>query len=175
MNQIITRAAGGSLAGLVGTAAMSLVIAAGRATRLFWTPPPKLITANVERRAGVRQKLPRPAFDASWIAAHLGYGMASGALYSLLRSLLPASPVAAGLLYGGAVWSVSYLGLMPSLGLYPWPEDDSRSRMAVMIAAHAVYGVTTAEAARQIVGAAPARGGPLRRGGRSGTGVRGNA
>jgi hypothetical protein len=31
------------------------------------------------------------------------------------------------------------------MGLYPWPKDDSKSRMAVMIAAHAVFGVATAQ------------------------------
>jgi len=33
---------------------------------------------------------------------------------------------------------------MPSLNLYPSPEDDSNQRQAVMIAAHAVFGTALA-------------------------------
>ena len=32
---------------------------------------------------------------------------------------------------------------MPALGLYPWPKEDRPSRVAVMIAAHFVYGGVT--------------------------------
>jgi hypothetical protein len=34
---------------------------------------------------------------------------------------------------------------MPALGLYPWPEDDTKSRLGVMMLAHVVFGVSLAE------------------------------
>ncbi|MBI4495122.1 MAG: hypothetical protein HY690_20295 [Chloroflexi bacterium] len=146
MNQL----ARGVLAGVLATLPMTAVIAAGRWARLLWTPPPVEITARAQQQTGVGQRLPEPAFQVSWLAAHLGYGAACGLVYTLARRLLPRSPLAAGLAFGGAVWGVSYLGLMPALGLYPWPEQDSRSRTGVMIAAHGVYGMALAEAARRL-------------------------
>ena len=134
----------GSLAGIAGTALMTIVILGGRAAGLLRNPPPRQITARVEERAGVRERLPRTAFTVSWLLAHVGYGAVSGAMYSSLRPIILAPSSVAGVIYGLVVWSVSYLGLMPSLGLYPAPAQDTRSRTAIMIVAHVVYGVTTA-------------------------------
>jgi uncharacterized membrane protein YagU involved in acid resistance len=61
-----------------------------------------------------------------------------------MRPLLPRSDLTAGLLFGAAVWSISYMGVMPTLNLYPAAKDDSHSRQAVMIAAHAVFGTALA-------------------------------
>jgi hypothetical protein len=127
----------------VATAAMSVVIAAGKAAGLLETPPPKQITARAAHELGIPiHAIPQPAFTASWVLAHAGYGAATGVLYALSRPLLPKSRPLSGLLYGGAVWGISYLGVMPKLGLYPTPDDDRTSRSAVMIAAHAVYGTS---------------------------------
>jgi Protein of unknown function (DUF1440)/Family of unknown function (DUF6789) len=141
----MTRLIVGAFAGLIATLPMSLVIAFGRWMRLLWTPPPKQITDSAAKRAGVNPDPSPEAFTVSWIAAHFGYGAACGAAYVLAKPILPSSRPIAGLLFGAAVWSVSYLGIMPALGLYPWPKDDSKSRIAVMIAAHAVFGVVTAK------------------------------
>ena len=140
----------GGLAGLAGTAAMSGLMAAGHAAGLLGTPPPEVITERVQEAAGVRDDLPEPAFTASWVAAHAAFGAAAGAGYAVVRPLLPASALAAGLLWGGAVWAVSYLGLMPALGLYPPPGRDAPGRVGVMVAAHGVYGVTVASAERAL-------------------------
>ena len=134
----------GGLAGLAATVPMTVVIAAGRAAGLMGTPPPVEIVENVAEQAGEDPDRDSPAFQASWIAAHLGYGAACGALYALMRPLLPRSDVAAGLLFGGAVWGVSYMGVMPALDLYPSAKDDSEPRQAVMVAAHAVFGMALA-------------------------------
>ncbi|MGE5617771.1 MAG: DUF1440 domain-containing protein [Sphingomonadaceae bacterium] len=90
------------------------------------------------------------AYTATWLAAHFAYGTAWGVIYALLRPLLSRSPVAAGILFGGALWTLSYLGLMPALGLYPRPKEDHPSRVVTMIAAHAVYGVATSEIERRV-------------------------
>lgn len=133
-----------SIAGLLATGFMSVVVVAGRYTGLLGTPPPKVITARMEQEAGILHKLPYPVFQSSWMAAHLGYGIVCGALYGLARRWLPRAEVPGGLLFGGLVWAVSYLGLMPGLQLYPWPSEDTRSRQGVMIAAHAVFGIALA-------------------------------
>lgn len=135
----------GGLAGLAATVPMTAVIAAGRVGGWLYTPPPAEITGEVAERMGEEPEPEDPVFQASWLAAHLGYGAACGALYGLLRPLLPRSNSAAGLIFGGAVWGVSYLGLLPALDLFPSATKDSPRRQAVMIAAHGVYGVSLAE------------------------------
>ena len=54
----------------------------------------------------------------------------------------------AGLLFGGGVWALAYLGIMPALGLYPPVDQEHPMRQATLIAAHAAYGITTAEVAQ---------------------------
>jgi hypothetical protein len=134
----------GAAAGAAATVPMSAVFAAGHATGRAGEPAPRKITGRAEAKAGVRDDLPEPAFEASWVAAHFAYGAACGALYAAARPWLPASPVAAGLVFGGVVWGASYLGLMPALGLYPWPREDRPARLATLIAGHVVYGLGTA-------------------------------
>lgn len=135
----------GALAGLAATAPMTAVIGVGRAAGWLRTPPPVAITEEVAERAGQDPERESPAFQAEWLAAHFAYGAACGAIYGGIRPRLPRSNVAAGLLFGGAVWGVSYLGVLPALNLFPSATEDSRSRQAVMIAAHAVFGLALAE------------------------------
>ena len=57
--------------------------------------------------------------------------------------MVPAPPALKGAAFGLGVWSVSYLGLMPALGvLNPATEHPGR-RNALMIAAHLVWGSAT--------------------------------
>jgi hypothetical protein len=134
----------GALAGLVATVPMTAVIGAGRAAGLMGTPPPVEITENIAEQAGQDPDRQSPEFQTAWLAAHVGYGTACGAIFSAIRPVLPRSDLVAGLLFGAAVWGVSYISLMPSLNLYPSAEDDSNQRQAVMIAAHAAYGTALA-------------------------------
>ncbi|MBW3631671.1 MAG: DUF1440 domain-containing protein [Chloroflexi bacterium] len=134
----------GAVAGLAATVPMTVVIGAGRAAGFLHTPPPVEITENVAEQAGEDPDRGSPAFQVGWLSAHLGYGAACGAVYALMRPRLPRSDIAAGLLFGGAVWSISYMSLMPALNLYPPAKVDSRWRQAVMIAAHAVFGTSLA-------------------------------
>ncbi|MBA2276232.1 MAG: DUF1440 domain-containing protein [Chloroflexia bacterium] len=140
----------GALAGIVATGFMTPVIAVGRALNLLWTPPPAQITENLAKRAGVNPDEDHVAFQLVWLAAHGGYGVVCGATYVAMRPILPRATVVAGLLYGGGVWTASYIALMPALNLYPSPEEDSRSRLAVMVVAHAVFGVSLAEVERRL-------------------------
>ena len=142
----VNRVVRGALAGVIATLPMTLLILAARSAGLLRTPPPAEMADNLARRANVGEARRSPFFDAAWFAGHLGIGAACGAAFALARPVLPASRTVSGLAYGGTVWGLGYLGLMPALGLYPWPDEDSRSRIAVMIAAHAVYGLALAEA-----------------------------
>ncbi len=128
---------------------MSIPILAGRRLGLLATPPPVEISANVAGHTPL-PSAGHPLFPTLATVSHLGYGSASGVVYVLLRRHLPSRPGAGGLVFGLALWAVSYLGIVPALRLYPWPDDDSRSRLGVMIAAHAVFGVTVATVNRRL-------------------------
>jgi hypothetical protein len=56
-----------------------------------------------------------------------------------LHPVIPAS--LAGVGYATGIWSASYLGWVPALGLMPPAEQDDRSRQTVLLVAHWVYGV----------------------------------
>src|SRR5215203_7104486 len=134
----------GALAGLAATVPMTAVIGAGRAAGLMGTPPPVEITENIAEQAGQDPDRQSPEFQTAWLAAHVGYGTACGAIFSAIRPVLPRSDLVAGLLFGAAVWGASYISIMPSLNLYPSAQDDSNQRQVVMIAAHAVFGTALA-------------------------------
>ena len=150
----------GLLAGALATVPMSGVIAVGWMTGLLRTPPPEEIATNAietgldaaadilelpEFAVGPAFEAPA-AFQAGWISAHLIYGALCGLLFVGLRAAVPAVPrQPLGIGYGLLVWLGSYLGILPALKLYPRPEADSPSRVAVMIVAHIVFGLTLAE------------------------------
>lgn len=155
MNSCVRHGAGivlrGTMSGAVGTAAMSAVILAGQVLGLFRTPPPEQITAAATAAAGEQPAPASPAFQAGWVTAHLLYGMACGAVYSILaqyglRRVWPAAPrQPVGIGFGLLVWGASYLGFLPALRLYPRPDADTPGRIATMIGAHVVFGATLAE------------------------------
>jgi uncharacterized membrane protein YagU involved in acid resistance len=126
----------------------------GRST-LLQTPAPAQITANVQRRStndeDAPENIPEPVFQASWLLSHFGFGTGCGVLYPILRPLLPHPTALRGLAYGLAIWGVSYINLMPKLWLYPAVREDRLSRTAVMIAAHAVYGIALSALEQQLV------------------------
>jgi hypothetical protein len=133
----------GALAGLAGTLLMTAVIYLGKALGLLQTPPPKEITARAESDVGMAPG--GSGFSLTWAAAHLGFGAAVGAMYPWVRGAFPGPPLAAGALYGLSVWFQAYVGVLPTLGLYPEPSEDNTSREAVMVAAHLVYGATVGQ------------------------------
>jgi uncharacterized membrane protein YagU involved in acid resistance len=143
----------GLVAGVAGTAAMTAAMAAAKAAGLMaGEPPPRTIAGNLEEAVGVRDVLPRPAFEASWLGQHFAYGAAAGVAYTLLiEERMPAvGPLPAGLLFGLGLWAFGYGGWAPGLGLYPRPVDQPRRRVATEVATHLVYGAATAWTARRL-------------------------
>lgn len=131
---------GPAAAGAVATAAMSVVMVAGAKAGMMGDQPPTVITKSALRAAGADD----PAVVASRIApaAHLAFGALAGMLFGLLRRILPGVPgPGLGVLFGLAVWGVSYRGWVPALGILPPPEHDRPGRPEVMVAAHLVFGL----------------------------------
>lgn len=136
----------GALAGITGTLAHTLVML----TWFRFLPrseqypvPPREITTQVARKAGVSHCLSGTEQRlATWIN-HFAYGALTGALYPAFRRPQAGSPVRVGILYGLLVWAVSYLGWLPKLGILKSATKWPPGRNAMMIAAHVAWGGVT--------------------------------
>jgi hypothetical protein len=136
---LIDRLVLGAIAGIVGTAAMTASMRAmhkrlPRSER--YALPPREIVERVlpEEAAGERP------LQIATMTAHFGYGAASGAVAALSR--LSREPLP-GALYGVLVWSVSYFGWIPAVGILRSADQHPLRRNLLMIAAHLVWGSIT--------------------------------
>jgi uncharacterized membrane protein YagU involved in acid resistance len=135
----------GALAGLAATAPMTLameVLHRQLPARQRHPLPPRKITIRAARRAGIARELNESQRLGLTLAAHLGYGTTVGALYGPLAQRVSGPAAVKGMGYGLIVWAVSYLGLLPVLGLIRPATQHAARRNALMIAAHLVWGAT---------------------------------
>ena len=153
MNRLLHRLLLGALAGIAGTAAMTA------AMRRLHRRLPKPDRYPLPPREIVERLLPQPGDAAPGegarrdltMAAHFGYGAATGALYALLRpSRGPLPGPLPGAAYGALVWAASYLGWIPAWGILDWATRHPRRRNALMIGVHLVWGATMAATLREL-------------------------
>lgn len=78
---------------------------------------------------------------------HWGYGTAWGGVYGLAQGSLHAPTLRHGLVFGSAVWAMSYVQLVP-MGLYQPPWKYAAKDIAMEVGYHLVYGVGVASAFR---------------------------
>ena len=114
-------------------------------TRLPGEPPrplpPREIVEAMAVKAGVSRELSERDIQNLALAAHVGYGALTGALFALTPSLDPAKSAAAGALFGLGVWTASYLGWLPASGLRQPIKYDPVARTGLLIGGHLVWGV----------------------------------
>ncbi|RIK81051.1 MAG: DUF1440 domain-containing protein [Planctomycetota bacterium] len=132
----------GAAAGLLATIPMTALMEATweqLPPKEQYPLPPRQITGEVGRAVGVWQHLPEPAKEATTLLSHFSYGAAAGGLY---EELVPrqARNAWTGAAYGLGIWTASYLGLMPALGILRPATRHPPRRNALMIAAHLVWG-----------------------------------
>jgi uncharacterized membrane protein YagU involved in acid resistance len=85
------------------------------------------------------------------LAAHFGFGAASGALFSAAPSgLRQQYPVATGVAFGLCVWGASYLGWVPAMRLMPPATRQPAARNFMMIVAHIIWGATLGSAVKAL-------------------------
>ncbi|HEY6080043.1 MAG TPA: SDR family NAD(P)-dependent oxidoreductase [Polyangiaceae bacterium] len=134
MNKPVGRLLGGAAAGVFATAAMSLAMLVAKRLGALGEPPPRRIVRKLLSPFTTN----RNALDSVTLAGHFAFGGAAGCSFSMLpaRWRRPS----AGTLFGALVWAVSYVGVLPRLGLMPRPRYDRPGRPASMLAAHLVYG-----------------------------------
>ena len=142
----LSRPLAGALAGLAATAPMSLAMVVMERFLPLWDRyplPPTQITGKISRVVGLRQHMDRSQRDAAVVVAHFAYGTLAGTLFPPVARTMRLSPVLRGVVFGIAVWTGSYLGWLPALGvLRPATEHPAR-RTALMITAHVIWGAVT--------------------------------
>jgi len=142
---VVKPEAAGSIAGLLATVPMTLVMTAmHRALPSSDREPlpPIQITENAAATAGLDLGHHEETHKTATLAAHFGYGAAVGSLYGTFAGSTGLPKPAEGLLYGLAVWAGSYLGIVPGAGLYRSAADESPARNGLMISAHIVWGTS---------------------------------
>ncbi len=141
----------GAIAGVVGTMAMTSAM-----RRMHQKLPPderypltpREIVDSTAEQAGVQ--LPKEAAKDVTTAAHFAYGAASGALLGVANVML--GPMSGGVA-GVGIWLGSYMGWIPGANILTPATEHPARRNLLMLAAHVVWGVTTAKAMRELVAA----------------------
>jgi uncharacterized membrane protein YagU involved in acid resistance len=143
----------GALAGFVATAPMSLSMLIG--WRLLpkhekYHLPPRLITEEITKRAGIEDQLSENALVRLTTMTHFGYGAFFGWLYALFEQGIPLHSSLKGALAGVALWVGSYLGWLPAMGILSSARRHPWRRNLLMIVAHMIWGVTLGEVTRKL-------------------------
>ena len=138
----------GAVAGLVATAPMTAVMVAIH--RQLPTPqrqrrlPPEQITVSLAEKVAVDDSVSRAGEKLLTGVSHFGYGGVCGAAYGLYAERAKSNPLIAGPAFGLAVWAASYLGWLPALKIRRSATDEHAGINTMMIAAHLVWGASTA-------------------------------
>lgn len=73
---------------------------------------------------------------------HFVFGAAAGSIYGMVEDKIPIRNTVKGPLAGMAVWTGSYLGWIPALGILPPATGQPWRRNLLMIVAHLIWGLT---------------------------------
>ncbi len=139
----IRRITAGAIAGFAATAPMSIVMAILQRVvpqRERETLPPRIITARLTAKLGLREHVDHQEQIALTLVSHFAYGAAAGSVYGLLERKVHVRSILKGTVYGLLVWTTSYLGILPALGLLRPATEQRAARNIVMISAHVVWG-----------------------------------
>lgn len=110
--------------------------------------PPRLILESVTDKAGAENELDEDTETGLAYLGHFAYGTSVGAIYPLL---VREPSAATGVLFGLGVWTGSYLGYLPALGILTPATEHPARRNALMIAAHVVWGAALGALAGQVI------------------------
>lgn len=149
----MTAYARGAIAGAVATLPMTIVMVLlhRRLTQTKHLPePPIEITAELARRARVRDILSGKKLLIASLAAHFAFGAATGAAYAPLAKRKSAGSNVGGIMYGLGIWTISYLGWVPRWRIMPPATRQPPQRNALMLLAHVAWGATLAVTTRAL-------------------------
>ena len=138
----------GGIAGFVGTMAMTSAMRRMHrrlpAKERYPLTPREIIDAGASQ---IGMPLADEAAKDVTTAAHFAYGALTGAM---LAAMNPQPEKKTGAAYGVAVWLASYMGWIPAVGTLEPATRHPLRRNALMIAAHVVWGASTAAALREL-------------------------
>jgi uncharacterized membrane protein YagU involved in acid resistance len=145
MNRLLAGAAAGTIAAIPMTAFWEALH-----PRLEGEPPrplpPREVAEGLAVKAGVNRELSEAQIQNLALLLHFGYGAVTGAVFGLVAPRQRGAAMGAGALFGLGVWTVSYLGWLPALGVRHSPRWDPPARTKLMIASHLVWGVAAGAA-----------------------------
>jgi hypothetical protein len=141
MQDIWRKIALGIFAGLIGAAAMSLVMAVGKALGFIHYPKPHQIEDRIEEKTGTQDDFTQRqgAFLAQGM--HMVIGAAYGAGYGLLEGLVNLPALIMAPIYGLGVYVINEIIAGPSLDLTPFPTQESRPRVLRRVLMHLLFGI----------------------------------
>jgi hypothetical protein len=143
VNTPLKRAASGAVWGLIATLPMSAIMLVGQQLGWMRKQPPELLTEEALARTDLLEGKTVEAVHAFAVANHFVFGAAGGALYALLRGVVPMpGAVPTGIAFGLGIWAASYRGWIPAMNILPAEQHPGRRGTLVMVAAHSVYGAT---------------------------------
>lgn len=143
----------GAAAGLMATAPMSSSMLIG--WRLLpeserYHLPPRLVTEKIVQRLGLKNRIPEQGLIGLSIFSHFVYGAVFGAFYTLFEHRISMRSRLKGGVAGLALWTGSYLGWLPAMGILPPATRHPWRRNLLMIIAHVIWGVTLSETLRKL-------------------------
>lgn len=112
--------------------------------------PPRLITEKITRRLGVKERIPEEGMIGLTTVSHFAYGAMFGASYALFEGRMRMHSSLKGALAGLALWTGSYLGWLPAMGILSPATGHPWRRNLLMIVAHLIWGVTLGEMLRKL-------------------------
>jgi hypothetical protein len=124
--------------------------------------PPQATKSRLAAWTGLEPATPAGQHLAD-AAVHLAVGLGGGAVYG--AGLAPRSrpSLLGGLLFGVGVWAIGFGLIVPWLGIARSPRRSTGGENAVNLAAHVLYGVSTALVAGELGEQAHGPGGAARR------------
>lgn len=137
----------GAAAGLLATVPMTVFMRA--AWRLLprreqYPLPPRLITRKV-----VKEKETDRLTILTYLF-HFLFGAAAGGAYALIEDKIRLRPGAKGIFMGLVVWTGSYLGWIPLMGILTPATKHPLRRNVLMIVAHVIWGFALGRLMRDI-------------------------
>ena len=148
----------GAASGTIATFPMTAMMELLRYVLLDYKPetfPPRQVALGIMKKSGLDKPLRaygEPAVLGITAITHLGFGGVSGAIYGALASLFPrrkptplnaAAAAAHGATFGILVWSGSYFGWLPALGIVKPQGDYPVEKNTILVLSHIVWGATT--------------------------------
>jgi len=135
----------GALAGLAATGPMTLAMKLMHKQlppQEKYPLPPRQVLEGMAEAAGVNEHLDEEDRETATWVSHFAYGTLCGAAYGALSGRVGRHGALAGAGFGVAVWAGSYLGWLPAAGILSPATEHPPRRNALMITAHAVWGLT---------------------------------